>query len=514
MKRHYSLQGSWLLLGGDTYPLRDQLKLLGARWRGADKMWILSAENPEKILALQNLGFVLSVSAASDKETGPSEKAAQSAQSALSTLSAPKAVFLENEGASALSPKTWSVRQLNVALKAMIERTLPADFWIEGEVSSFKVSKGHCYFDLSDPPGDEDRMRRQASVSCCLWAGRIKILQEKYGELPLGDGVKVRICVAPDWRAEGGRLSLIVEDLDPNHTEGALARARKAIVLELKKRGLFEANRRQFLSPFSLRVALITANESRAHTDFLDELKQSQLAFRLVLLDCHMQGEKTSPEVSQAFSWISARHEEFDCVILTRGGGSRMDLRWFDDLEIGKAIGKCPLPVITAIGHFEDQSIADEISYQSLKTPTAAASYLSNRIQSAYSDLASALESQAKVTSKRLARIRGLLEVSKENLASAARRRLQREQRSHGDWESRLRLTRRQTQSPLKRGYALLKRLNSDEPLTPSKILQESPGQVLIQMWETHSNQNLEIVAKILEVRKSPHLSDTGDSQT
>jgi exodeoxyribonuclease VII large subunit len=487
MTNSFHVQGQWILASGNTFVLKDQLKSLGARWRSADKTWVLSFSSTN-IEELQKLGFF--------------EK---------SNVTTQIEVDAENNiagGVHSQSPaKILTVSAVNELLQKVIQKVLPDALWIEGEVSSLRIAKGHCYFELSDSQENQNS-RMSASLSCCLWSGRRKILEDTYGELPLEESVKVRIQVRIEWRKEGGRISCILEDLDPNFSEGVLARERKALVAELKKRGLYEANRRAFLPKFALRLALITAQGSRAETDFLDELTQSKLAFRIVLFNCTMQGLNTSQEVSQALTYISENSEQFDAIVLTRGGGSRLDLRWFDDLEITKCIGKSILPVVSAIGHFEDLSVTDEVSFVSLKTPTAAASYFNQRTAQHFQELSKELETRAHNVAQRLVRLRSGLLQWKDRLENASKKRILKEHSQLLDFESRLNLTRRQLLSPLHRGYALMKKATEGEnpknaiTLTPSEFITSPPQSLWLQMWDKHLGQEVYAHVKVLKIQE------------
>jgi exodeoxyribonuclease VII large subunit len=125
-------------------------------------------------------------------------------------------------------------------------------------------------------------------------------------------------------------------------------------------------------------VGLITSRGSAAEQDFRTGLEASGYPFRIELVDCRVQGEQVAPQVTAALAQLARRG--CDAVVITRGGGSRADLSWFDQQELCVAIARCPLPVITAIGHEIDTSLADLCAHTRCKTPTAAAEFLADRV--------------------------------------------------------------------------------------------------------------------------------------
>jgi exodeoxyribonuclease VII large subunit len=128
-------------------------------------------------------------------------------------------------------------------------------------------------------------------------------------------------------------------------------------------------------------VGLVTAPGSAAERDFLTGLEASRWAFRVVSRGARMQGEQLEAEVIAALRHLQA--EGVDVIVITRGGGSRADLSWFDQRDLAVAIAGCTVPVVTAIGHEIDRSIADEVAHHACKTPTAAAEFLVARVDAA-----------------------------------------------------------------------------------------------------------------------------------
>jgi exodeoxyribonuclease VII large subunit len=197
--------------------------------------------------------------------------------------------------------------------------------------------------------------------------------------------VKVRIAGTVDYWAQGGTIGLKMSDIDPRFTLGELALQRAELVKRLKETGLYDRNRTAVLSPAPLRLGVVTSAESAAWADFSHEIERSGYSFVLRLLDVRVQGDQALVDVPAAIAELGGHHD-LDAVVVIRGGGGRADLATFDAEPVAVAIARCPLPVFTGIGHEIDSSIADEVAYRALKTPTACAAALVEIVQEFVAD--------------------------------------------------------------------------------------------------------------------------------
>ena len=514
MTRLFKSDGRYLLLSGDTFSVRDHIKMLGGRWDPANKSWKV-ANSPDLVEKIMAMGFsadrsltggalggteilTLDPSAAPPISTGPQ---------------LPRTVGKTAE-------RVWSVGDFVNYVSAVFAAQLSFSFWLCGEISSLKKSNGHVYFDLSEQEDEVARNStlRASSVSCCLWAGKYRALCEKNGDLPLSEGLKIKVLVHCEFRKESGRINVIVDDIDLQYTMGDLAMARQNMVRELRKRGLYDRNRTTFLSPLPMRIALVTAATSRAASDFLDELKVTGLAFVVTLFDCNMQGENTSTNVCNALREIAeptsktlsagnvaangtANTSAFDCIVVTRGGGSRLDLRWFDDLEIAKAIAYSPLPVLTAIGHFEDVSVADEVAFKAEKTPTGAARYLGHRVLETMQSVFNRAELAARKATRRLLAQRQFLLQYEQKIAFSARKKITNAHHSLSSCEQTIRLIRLTLEKTLHRGFALVK-TDQGLLLKASDFLGTTrPQTILVELFDSATSTEVTLQAQVLKVR-------------
>jgi len=273
--------------------------------------------------------------------------------------------------------RTLSVSQFLDIVKGVLSQAFEGGLWIQGEIEGFNGRGKHTYFTIV-----ERESGKKAAVSIAIFEYQmrhIKPLLTKH-RLELADGIKVRLYGTPDIYVDRGSFSFKVTNIDPRFTLGDLAGQRDEIVQRLKTRGLYQANKLVTLPVAPLRIALITSIGSAAHADALHELEASGIGFEVLVHDVRVQGAEAVPTVVAAIEQAGAR-TDIDVVMLVRGGGSKTDLLAFDSEEIAAAIGMCPLPVFTGIGHEVDTSIADEVANRAYKTPTACAAGVVQLVQ-------------------------------------------------------------------------------------------------------------------------------------
>jgi exodeoxyribonuclease VII large subunit len=175
-------------------------------------------------------------------------------------------------------------------------------------------------------------------------------------------------------------LKLVIEDIDPAFTIGQMEIQRQKIIQKLTNEGWIDLNKQIKLPNVIQRVAVISALNAAGYKDFTTHLHQNAngYAFRIDLYNAAMQGQNTEREVCAMLQKIGASEIHYDAVLIIRGGGSKIDLSWFDNYNIGVEIARCPYPVITGIGHEIDNTVADIVANTYLKTPTAVADFLIN----------------------------------------------------------------------------------------------------------------------------------------
>lgn len=271
---------------------------------------------------------------------------------------------------------TYTVGELADAINDQLRRGFSDGVWVRGEIDGLRNSGPHTYFALVEH-GDTGKAVMNVSLFAPMKRNLTPVL--KKNRLDLADGMKVRIFGHLDYYAPNGRLGLKMAGIDPRFTLGELSQARDQVVRRLVAAGLFDANRRHGLSPVPLRVGVVTSVGTAAWHDFHHELERSQIGFRLAVCDTRVQGEWAVESVAASIRTLAAR-TDLDCVVVIRGGGARNELATFDAEPIATAIATSPLPVLTGLGHEVDRSVADDVAHTSVKTPTASAAFLVDRV--------------------------------------------------------------------------------------------------------------------------------------
>ncbi len=281
--------------------------------------------------------------------------------------------------------RTFTVGEFASLVNEVLQHTFPHELWIQGEVRDLnRARSGHVYFTLVDPT-DEVGRSADASLNVVLFEQtkhQVNAHIKRTGnDMRIDDGVAVRLRGTPEFYAPQGRLNLRMTGIDPAYTIGQMAASRDRLLRALAEEGLLGRNGATTIPMVPMRVGLVTAPNSAAHADFVEELTSSGFAFDVRLASCAVQGAGAAGTIAGAIQACVA--QEVDVTAVVRGGGGRMDLVAFDDEVVARAIAGCPIPVITGIGHEIDAAVADEVSHTSLKTPTACAAFLVARVDRA-----------------------------------------------------------------------------------------------------------------------------------
>jgi len=269
--------------------------------------------------------------------------------------------------------------ELQSRIGAAIEGSVSGKYWVKAEIGEVKINtSGHCYVDLIDKEDESSGVR--AKISAIIWASTFKILKP-YFETSTGRslerGMNILVSVHIQYNTLYG-LSLIISDIDPSFTIGEQEMLRAKTIQRLKEEGMMDMNATLRMTELPRRIAVISSETAAGYRDFVKHLLENEygFGFYIELFQSQMQGESTPSGIISALDTIASRVEEFDVVMIIRGGGSVQDLVSFDDYELAVSIAQFPLPVVTGIGHDHDFHVADMVSYRWVKTPTAAADFI------------------------------------------------------------------------------------------------------------------------------------------
>lgn len=283
--------------------------------------------------------------------------------------------------------KHITLSQLQQRIKSVIEQGLPLPLWVVAEIAECKVNySGHCYLELVEKTEATDNRAAnsvpKAQARAVIWRSQYAMLSayfESQTGSRLAAGMKILAKVTVSFHELYG-LSLQITDLDPSYTLGEVERQKQLTIKSLQADGVWDCNREVELPTLVQRLAVVSSASAAGYRDFCQELQRSPYAFRHTLFEAVMQGAAAEESICAALSAIAEREEEFDAVIIIRGGGSTSDLSCFNSYRICSYVAQFPLAVITGIGHDKDVSVADMVAHTPLKTPTAVAAWLDERM--------------------------------------------------------------------------------------------------------------------------------------
>jgi exodeoxyribonuclease VII large subunit len=284
----------------------------------------------------------------------------------------PKLYFIIMENLRENSQEVISVSEVNKRAKNLLEKEFSST-WIEGEISSFTAhSSGHWYFTIKD---------EKSSLSCVMFSyDNNKILFEPQ----VGDNLIINGKIS--LYSPTGRFQLNVKHIELAG-EGALLRAFEQLKFKLEKEGLFDPDNKRQLPQMPKKIGIVTSSDGAVFQDVINVLGRRSPNIELILIQTAVQGEKAPPEICSAISKASSI-KDIDAIILARGGGSIEDLWAFNNESVARAIHNSDIPIISAVGHETDFTIADFVADLRAPTPSAAAEILSQ----SYSQLNESLE--------------------------------------------------------------------------------------------------------------------------
>jgi exodeoxyribonuclease VII large subunit len=260
--------------------------------------------------------------------------------------------------ASPVKPdKVYSVSEITRLIKLELENAFPS-LWIEGEISNFKrAESGHLYFSLKDG---------QCQLQAVMWRSEARRVK-----FDIKDGLKVvcrgRITVY-DVR---GQYQLITDLIEPKG-KGALQLAFEQLKEKLRAEGLFDPQHKKKLPSLPKTVGVVTSPRGAAIIDILRTLERRFARLHILIYPVKVQGEGAADEIVEGIDYLG-RRPDLDVIIVGRGGGSIEDLWAFNEEKVARAIFRCPVPVISAVGHEIDFTISDFVADIRASTPSAAA---------------------------------------------------------------------------------------------------------------------------------------------
>mgnify|MGYP003471726160 FL=1 len=277
--------------------------------------------------------------------------------------------------------KQYTLSELCQAIEQVLQFELGDTYWVRAEIASL-TERGHCYMELVEK-AKNNTVAAKLRATC--WQQVYHLLSAYFATetgQTLSVGMQVLLQVEVSFHSVYG-LSLNVVGIDPTFTLGDLARQRQLTIQRLQEDGVMDLQRALTIPSLPRRIAVISAADAAGYGDFCHQLlsDNSGFLFRTQLFPAVMQGDQSPASIIAALEQIAYQVEQYDVVVIVRGGGATTDLRNFDDYSLAFHCANFPLPIIAGIGHTRDVSVVDMVVHTSVKTPTAAAEWLINAMQ-------------------------------------------------------------------------------------------------------------------------------------
>src|ERR1700727_2264531 len=256
--------------------------------------------------------------------------------------------------------RVWPVRALVAQARELVERQF-GDIWVEGEISNYRPApSGHVYFTLKDA---------EAQLPVVLFRRQAMLLRFRPE-----DGLQILVRGRVSVYEQRGQMQLVAEFVEPVGA-GSLQIAFEQLKTKLQKEGLFAAERKQPLPAFPHCIGIITSPTGAVIRDFLNVAGRRHLGLTVQIFPTAVQGETAAFEIAAGIAFFN-QSRTVDVIVVARGGGSLEDLAPFNSELLARAIANSQLPVVSAVGHETDFTIADFVADLRAPTPSAAAELL------------------------------------------------------------------------------------------------------------------------------------------
>lgn len=349
--------------------------------------------------------------------------------------------------------KQYSLSELCSWIQEAVATDLPDRYWVRAEIASMSV-RGHCYMELVEKA---ENGTLAAKVRATCWSNVYGLLsayfQQETGQT-LHMGLQVLLQVSVEFHAVYG-LSLNIWNIDPTYTMGDLAKQRQATIRQLTEDGVMELQRALELPSLVRRVAVVSSADAAGYGDFCDQLQHNRFGFKFhtQLYRAVMQGDTAARSIVQSLSAIAEQEEEWDVVVIIRGGGATTDLQCFDDYVLASHCAQFPLPIVAGIGHTRDVSVVDMVVHTSVKTPTAAAEWLIERVAEQVERVNGLLLRLQRATQVAVMKEKNSLLLFQQRMHSATQRLLSQERNKLAIWQKTIEL--HSPERIFKMGYSL-----------------------------------------------------------
>ncbi|MCL2291164.1 MAG: exodeoxyribonuclease VII large subunit [Bacteroidetes bacterium] len=272
----------------------------------------------------------------------------------------------------------YTLSEITKSIESVIGKNYNRAYYIKAEILklNYYPHSGHCYPELVE----KENGKIKAQLRGVIWSTQFRNINERFVTIT-GESLKEDIsilCLATiEFSAQHG-LNLHIQDIEPIYTLGEMARNKREVIEKLKKEQLFLQNKQKKLPVVPKKIAIISVETSKGYSDFMITLQQNSWHYRFqtTLFPSILQGDKALISMPHQLAEIAKRHQEFDCVVIVRGGGGDAGMSCYDDYKLAVAVATFPLPVITGIGHSTNETVTDMVAFANKITPTEVAYFL------------------------------------------------------------------------------------------------------------------------------------------
>ena len=272
----------------------------------------------------------------------------------------------------------YALSEITKSIESVISKNYKRAYYIKAEILKLNhyPHSGHCYPELVE----KENNKIKSQLRGVIWSSQFRNINERFiaitGE-PLKENISVLCLATVEFSGQYG-LNLQIQDIEPLFTLGEMARNKREVIEKLKKEQKFLLNKQKKLPLLPQKIAVISVETSKGYSDFMVTLQQNQWQYRFqcTLFPSILQGEKALVSMPYQLSQIEKRQQEFDCVVIVRGGGGDVGMSCYDDYGLAAAVATFPLPIITGIGHSTNETVTDMVAFANKITPTEVAYFL------------------------------------------------------------------------------------------------------------------------------------------
>jgi len=266
----------------------------------------------------------------------------------------------------------YTLSEIAMSLHRVVERTYPQPYYIKAEILklNYYPHSGHCYPELVEKEGNSIKSEMRAII----WASNYQRINQRFLSItgtPLKENISILCLASIEFSPKHG-LALHIQDIEPTFTLGEMVKNRKAVIERLQKEGVFMQNKNLKMPLLPKRIAVISVETSKGFSDFISTLSNNRFGyyFHTELFTSILQGDKAIVGITNRLDEIERRKQDFDCVVIVRGGGGDVGLSCYDDYKMAHRVATFPLPVLTGIGHSTNLSVTDMVAHIYNITPT------------------------------------------------------------------------------------------------------------------------------------------------